>query len=77
RVRDGAIIVLHDGNRGIVCGRSPASPAKLCDRAQDVAATRSIVRQLRARGYRFVTIPQLLADISRERVTHTVVHSTR
>jgi len=33
-----------------------------CDRAQDVAATRAIVRTLRARGFRFVTIPQRIAD---------------
>ncbi len=58
-VGDGSIIVLHDGNRGIVCARGVA-PAT-CDRSQDVAATKLIVDALRARGYRFVTIPQLLA----------------
>ena len=58
-VSDGSIIVLHDGNRGIVCGRGV--PAATCDRTQDVAATKLIVEALRARGYRFVTIPQLLA----------------
>jgi peptidoglycan/xylan/chitin deacetylase (PgdA/CDA1 family) len=57
-VRDGSIVVLHDGNRGIVCG---ARDVKMCDRSQDVGATRLIVEELRARGYRFVTIPELLA----------------
>ncbi len=74
-VGDGSIIVLHDGNRGIVCGGTTA-PA-VCDRGQDVAATRRIVEALRARGYRFVTIPQLLADAAHEKVTHTVAHSTQ
>jgi peptidoglycan-N-acetylglucosamine deacetylase len=58
-VSAGSIIVLHDGNRGIVCGGKIAASA--CERSQDVAATRAIVEELRARGYRFVTIPQLLA----------------
>ena len=57
-VRDGSIIVLHDGNRGIVCRR--ASVAHTCDRSADIAATQLIVSALKARGYRFLTIPQLL-----------------
>jgi peptidoglycan/xylan/chitin deacetylase (PgdA/CDA1 family) len=65
-VGDGSIIVLHDGNRGIVC--RPGTPATLCDRSQDVAATRLIVERLRARGFRFVTVPQLIADAAREKV---------
>jgi peptidoglycan/xylan/chitin deacetylase (PgdA/CDA1 family) len=65
-VGDGSIIVLHDGNRGIVC-RS-GSAAALCDRSQDVAATRLIVERLRARGFSFVTVPQLIADAAREKV---------
>jgi peptidoglycan/xylan/chitin deacetylase (PgdA/CDA1 family) len=64
-VSDGSIIVLHDGNRGLLCGRAPRLPAKICDRRQDVAATREIVDTLRARGYRFVTIPKLVADANR------------
>jgi peptidoglycan/xylan/chitin deacetylase (PgdA/CDA1 family) len=56
-VTDGSIIVLHDGNRGIVCARG----SRLCDRKNDIAATRIIVRSLKNRGYRFVTIPELLA----------------
>jgi len=62
-VSPGSIIVLHDGNRGIVCtGKIPAS---VCDRTQDVAATRIIVEKLHALGYRFVTIPELIADSQR------------
>ncbi len=66
-VADGSIIVLHDGNRGMLCGRAPRIPLADCDRRQDVAATREIVETLRARGYRFVTIPQLVADADRAR----------
>jgi peptidoglycan/xylan/chitin deacetylase (PgdA/CDA1 family) len=56
---DGAIIDLHDGNRGIVCAHLRA-PRRLCDRSADVAATRLIVERLKREGYRFVTIPELL-----------------
>jgi len=59
-VGDGAIIDLHDGNRGIVCGRRPKVSPHVCDRSGDVEATRLIVETLKARGYRFVTIPELL-----------------
>jgi peptidoglycan/xylan/chitin deacetylase (PgdA/CDA1 family) len=58
-VSPGAIIVLHDGNRGILCGQHHVAP-RVCDREQEVAATREIIDTLRARGYRFVTIPELL-----------------
>lgn len=58
-VGDGAIIVLHDGNRGIICARTRAA-SRLCDRSADVGATRFIVEALKRRGYRFVTIPELL-----------------
>jgi peptidoglycan/xylan/chitin deacetylase (PgdA/CDA1 family) len=64
-VTGGSIIVLHDGNRGLVCG-SQHIPARTCDRAQEIAATREIVEALRARGYRFVTIPQLLTATRNE-----------
>jgi len=57
---DGAIIALHDGNRGIVCARMRVA-ARVCDRSADVEATRIIVETLKAEGYRFVTIPELLA----------------
>ncbi len=56
---DGAIITLHDGNRGIVCARL-RTPGRLCDRSGDVEATRLIVEALKRQGYRFVTIPELL-----------------
>lgn len=56
---DGAIITLHDGNRGIVCARARVA-AHACDRSADVEATRLIVSALKKQGYRFVTIPQLL-----------------
>ena len=55
---DGAIIDLHDGNRGIVC--APGTLPRLCDRSADVAATLLIVEALKRQGYRFVTIPELL-----------------
>ncbi len=58
-VDDGSIIDLHDGNRGLVCARI-RSAGRLCDRSADVAATRLIVEALKHRGYRFVTIPELL-----------------
>ncbi len=63
-VTGGGIIVLHDGNRGRLCARE-RQPTRACDRAQDISATRMIVRTLRARGYRFVTIPQLVAGARR------------
>lgn len=59
-VNDGAILVLHDGNRGRRCGKGEL-PAHVCDRSSDIEATRLIVETLKARGYRFVTIPQLMA----------------
>ncbi len=77
-VGDGSIIVLHDGNRGIVCRGMHASD--VCDRSQDVAATRLIVERLRARGFRFVTVPQLMADVARERtlaLKHSDVRAAR
>ncbi len=44
-VRPGSIVLLHDGGG---------------DRRQTLAALPSIVRTLKARGYRFVTVPSLL-----------------
>ncbi|HTU70727.1 MAG TPA: polysaccharide deacetylase family protein [Candidatus Baltobacteraceae bacterium] len=58
-VRDGSIVVLHDGNRGIVCGGR--IPAKTCDRHTDIEATQLIIDRLRREGFRFVTVPELLA----------------
>ncbi len=60
RVRDGSIVVLHDGNRGLLCG-SVRVPARVCDRRNDIEATRLIVESLKKQGYRFVTVPELLA----------------
>jgi peptidoglycan-N-acetylglucosamine deacetylase len=59
-VRNGAIIVLHDGNRGIICAQAATSSAT-CLRRTEVEATRLIIDRLRGEGYRFVTVPQLLA----------------
>jgi peptidoglycan/xylan/chitin deacetylase (PgdA/CDA1 family) len=59
-VRDGSIIVLHDGNRGLLCAQSHLA-AHVCDRSNDIEATRLIVRELKREGYRFVTVPELLA----------------
>lgn len=60
RVRDGSILVLHDGNRGQLCVAQRVNP-HVCDRSQDIEATRLIVEALKARGFRFVTIPELIA----------------
>jgi peptidoglycan/xylan/chitin deacetylase (PgdA/CDA1 family) len=46
-VRPGAIVLMHDGGG---------------DRSQTVAAVPAIVRRLRARGYRLVTVERLLRD---------------
>jgi peptidoglycan-N-acetylglucosamine deacetylase len=59
-VHDGSIVVLHDGNRGIVCLRARVSP-KICDRKNDIEATRLIIDALKREGYQFVTVPELLA----------------
>ncbi len=59
-VKDGSIIVLHDGNRGLLCTARRLSE-RVCNRAADIEATRLIVEELKSRGYRFVTIPALLA----------------
>jgi peptidoglycan/xylan/chitin deacetylase (PgdA/CDA1 family) len=75
-VQDGSIIVLHDGNRGLLCAGT-ARARHLCDRSQEVAATREIVATLHREGYRFVTIPQLIADAgsgSGLRLTRSVSH---
>jgi peptidoglycan/xylan/chitin deacetylase (PgdA/CDA1 family) len=45
--RPGAIVLMHDGGG---------------DRTQTIAAIPKIVRRLRAKHYRFVTVPQLLRD---------------
>lgn len=57
---NGSIIVLHDGNRGMLCSqkREDINP---CNRENTVIATRLIVEALKRKGYRFVTVPQLLS----------------
>ncbi|MBV8082678.1 MAG: polysaccharide deacetylase family protein [Candidatus Eremiobacteraeota bacterium] len=56
-ISDGAIFVLHDGNKG-----------RAGDRSATVEATKLIVTQLRAQGYQFVTVSQLIAlGVSAER----------
>ncbi len=72
-VQDGSIIVLHDGNRGLSCGGAKRSDARVCDRSQDVGATRLIVESLKRQGYRFVTIPELMAlgrDVAKRKPGH-------
>jgi|SRR5579884_792085 len=59
RVSDGSIIVLHDGNRGQLCAVRHLNP-HVCDRSQDIEATRIILETLKSRGFRFVTIPELI-----------------
>jgi peptidoglycan-N-acetylglucosamine deacetylase len=58
--RNGSIIVLHDGNRGMLCEQKNAD-ANPCDRENTVLATRLIVEALKREGYRFVTVPQLFS----------------
>jgi peptidoglycan/xylan/chitin deacetylase (PgdA/CDA1 family) len=48
-VKNGSIIVLHDGNKG-----------GYGNRASTVAATKLIVQALLAQGFRFVTVPELM-----------------
>lgn len=59
-VVDGSIIVLHDGNRGQLCAKMHFSP-HVCDRSRDIEATQLIIENLKRRGFRFVTIPQMIA----------------
>ncbi len=53
--RDGSIILLHDGDRGIPCDGGA------CDRSSVVAATRRIIGALRARGFTFVPVTAFIA----------------
>jgi peptidoglycan/xylan/chitin deacetylase (PgdA/CDA1 family) len=63
---DGSIIVLHDGNRGELCAQRHLNP-HVCDRSADIAATRIVIDELKKRGYRFVTIPELISGQSRHK----------
>jgi peptidoglycan/xylan/chitin deacetylase (PgdA/CDA1 family) len=49
-VRPGAIVLMHDGGG---------------DRSQTVAALPAIIRRLKRRGYRLVTVPQLLRPLGK------------
>ncbi|MBV9402600.1 MAG: polysaccharide deacetylase family protein [Candidatus Eremiobacteraeota bacterium] len=72
-VKDGSIIVLHDGNRGLLCSARHLPP-QVCNRAADIEATRLIVEDLKSRGFRFVTIPQLLAmhNVPKHKSAHEI-----
>ena len=48
-VKNGSIIVLHDGNKGAYGNRT-----------NTVAATKLIVKALLSEGYSFVTVPELI-----------------
>lgn len=50
KVKSGSIVLLHDGD-GVIHGG---------DRSQTIAATQLIIRRLRAQGYRFVTVDEIL-----------------
>lgn len=54
-VKSGSVILLHDGDG--VAGKAP--------RAQTVAATKRIIRALLAKGYKFVTVDEILAKRER------------
>ncbi len=69
---DGSIIVLHDGNRGELCTQRHLNP-HVCDRSADIGATRLVIDELKKRGYRFVTIPDLIAG----RSTHKNARAAR
>jgi peptidoglycan-N-acetylglucosamine deacetylase len=51
RSREGDIILLHDG--------AESEPAK--DRSRSIACTEAILEHFTAQGYRFVTVPELVA----------------
>lgn len=53
--RNGSIILLHDG-----------SPDDRLDRSQTVAALPAIITGLRQRGFRFVTVEQMIRDLGQK-----------
>lgn len=53
KVQNGSVILLHDGD-GVASKDS---------RAQTVEATRRIIRELSAQGYKFVTVDEILANV--------------
>lgn len=68
---DGSIVVLHDGNRGQLCAPRRLS-AHVCDRSADIAATRILIEELKKRGYRFVTIPELISGDATRKTARAV-----
>ncbi|MCX2979641.1 polysaccharide deacetylase family protein [Halieaceae bacterium IMCC14734] len=54
-IKPGAIVLLHDGHADV------ADPDAQDSRAATVAATRALIVALRADGYRFLTVSELLA----------------
>ena len=56
KVKNGSIILLHDGD-GVNHGG---------DRSQSVAATELIIKKLHAQGYRFVSVDELLASNNKQ-----------
>jgi peptidoglycan/xylan/chitin deacetylase (PgdA/CDA1 family) len=68
---DGSIVVLHDGNRGQLCAQRSLNP-HVCDRSADIAATRLVIDELKKRGYRFVTIPELISGLSTRKTARAV-----
>jgi peptidoglycan/xylan/chitin deacetylase (PgdA/CDA1 family) len=57
-VRDGGIVVLHDGDQGRDDGG---------ERAYEAALAPRVIAALRGRGYRFVTVDRLIGDPAGER----------
>jgi peptidoglycan/xylan/chitin deacetylase (PgdA/CDA1 family) len=54
-IEPGAIILLHDGHGDV------DEPAAQQSRAPSVAATGLLIKELKSRGYRFVTVSELMA----------------
>lgn len=73
-VHDGSIIVLHDGNRGQLCKQQHLA-SRVCDRNNDIEATRLIVEELKREGYRFITVPELIALRGGLTRTETAMHT--
>lgn len=59
-VHAGDILVLHDGDRGILCAR-PEMIRSRCNRTAEIEAVRLLIPALRARGFHLVTVTQLFA----------------
>jgi peptidoglycan/xylan/chitin deacetylase (PgdA/CDA1 family) len=67
QVKNGSIILLHDGD----------GDHDIDDRCQTVAALPELITELRAKGYQLVTIPELLnLDIPQQKEKFTVLSQT-